>query len=81
MSPAQIRLIIKRMIEKEDRGHPLSDSKIEKMLKEKGVEPAVMGVEVISDAILATGVEAAAKANYDATRAVLAQAWPEVLEK
>ena len=50
-------------------------------LKEKGVEPAVMGVEVISDAILATGVEAAAKANYDATRAVLAQAWPEVLEK
>ena len=52
-----------------------------KMLKEKGVEPAVMGVEVISDAILATGVEAAAKANYDATRAVLAQAWPEVLEK
>lgn len=37
MSPAQIRLIIKRMIEKEDRGHPLSDSKIEKMLKEKGV--------------------------------------------
>ena len=52
-----------------------------KHLKEKGVEPAVMGVEVISDAILATGVEAAAKANYDATRAVLAQAWPEVLEK
>ena len=52
-----------------------------KMLKEKGVEPAVMGVEVISDAILATGVEAAAKANYDATRSVLAQAWPEVLEK
>ena len=52
-----------------------------KMLKAKGVEPAVMGVEVISDAILATGVEAAAKANYDATRAVLAQAWPEVLEK
>ena len=46
-----------------------------------GVEPAVMGVEVISDAILATGVEAAAKANYDATRTVLAQAWPEVLEK
>ena len=52
-----------------------------KMLKEKGVEPAVLGVEVISDAILATGVAAAAKANYDATRSVLAQAWPEVLEK
>ena len=54
---------------------------VEEHLKEKGVEPAVMGVEVISDAILATGVEAAAKANYDATRSVLAQAWPEVLEK
>ena len=40
-----------------------------------------IGVEVISDEILATGVAAAAKANFDATRAVLAQAWPEVLEK
>lgn len=37
MSPAQIRLIIRRMIEKEDRRHPLSDSRIEKLLKEKGV--------------------------------------------
>ena len=52
-----------------------------KMLRDKGIQPAVMGVEVISDEILATGVAAAAKANFDATRAVLAQAWPEVLEK
>ena len=49
-------------------------------LKEKGVEPAVMGVEVISDEILSHGVAQAAKENYDATRAVLAQAWPETLE-
>lgn len=52
-----------------------------KMLWDKGIQPAVMGVEVISDEILATGVAAAAKANFDATRAVLAQTWPEVLEK
>ena len=52
-----------------------------KMLRDKGIQPAVMGVEVISDEILAAGVAAAAKANFDATRAVLAQAWPEVLEQ
>ena len=51
-----------------------------KMIREKGIEPAVMGVEVISDEILSDGVPAAAKANFDATRAVLEQAWPEVLE-
>lgn len=50
-----------------------------KMIREKGVQPSVMGVEVISDAILSSGVAAAAKANFDATRSVLEQAWPEVL--
>ena len=50
------------------------------MLREKGVKPAVMGVEVISDEILSAGVDAAAKANYDATAKVLAQAWPELLK-
>ena len=38
-----------------------------RMLKEKGVEPKAMGVEVISDAILAKGVAAAAKFNFDNT--------------
>ena len=52
-----------------------------KMIRDKGIQPAVMGVEVISDEILsARRCPAAAKANYDATRAVLEQAWPEVLE-
>ena len=51
-----------------------------KMLREKGVRPAVMGVEVISDEILSGGVDAAAKANYDATAKVLKEAWPELLE-
>ena len=51
-----------------------------KMLREKGVKPAVMGVEVISDEILSRGVDAAAKANFEATAKVLKQAWPELLE-
>ena len=52
-----------------------------KMLKEKGVEPKAFGVEVISDAILATGVEAAAIHTFDNTKKVLEEAWPEILEK
>ena len=52
-----------------------------KMLREKGVKPAVLGVEVISDEILSAGVSAAAKANYEAAAKVLAQAWPELLEQ
>ena len=52
-----------------------------KLMRDKGVQPAVMGVEVISDEILSHGVAQAAKENYDAARAVLEQAWPAVLEK
>ena len=52
-----------------------------KMIREKGIEPAVMGVEVISDEILSAGVAEAAKANFNETRAVLEQAWPEVVEQ
>ena len=51
------------------------------MIKNKGIKPAVVGVEVISDAILAKGVREAAAHNFDNTKAVLAKAWPEVLEK
>ena len=52
-----------------------------KLIRDKGVRPAVVGVEVISDEILSRGVAQAAKENYAAARAVLEQAWPEVLEK
>lgn len=44
-----------------------------------GVEPKAMGVEVISDAILAKGVAEAAKYNFDNTVKVLAEAWPEAM--
>lgn len=52
-----------------------------RMIREKGIEPAVMGVEVISDEILSHGIAAAAKENFNATKAVLEQAWPQVLEQ
>lgn len=37
VSAAQIRAIIGKIIEKEDKRHPFSDSQIERMLKERGV--------------------------------------------
>lgn len=52
-----------------------------KMIRDKGIEPAVMGVEVISDEILSYGVAEAAKKNYEATKAVLNLTWPEVLKQ
>ena len=49
-----------------------------KMIKEKGVDPKVVGVEVINDEILSTGVANAAKVNFEATQEVLRAAWPEM---
>lgn len=51
-----------------------------KMLREKGVSPAVMGVEVINDAVLALGVTEAARLNFEGTKKVLKAAWPEMLD-
>ncbi len=50
-----------------------------KMLKEAGVNPAAVGVEVISDAYLAQGLDYASKFTYDNAVAVLKEAWPELL--
>ena len=50
-----------------------------RMLKEKGIVPKAIGVEVISDAILEQGVAAAAKYNFENTVKVLQTAWPEAL--
>ena len=49
------------------------------MLRQKGVSPAVIAVEVISDEILSKGVMSAAQEEYLAAKAVLEQAWPELL--
>lgn len=50
-----------------------------KMIREKGIKPRVIGVEVISDANLENGVAEAAAYTYENTRKVLEEAWPEVL--
>lgn len=50
-----------------------------RMLKEKGITPLAVGVEVISDKILSAGVEEAAKYNYENTKKVLDKSWPEIL--
>lgn len=48
------------------------------MIREKGVDPKVVGVEVINDEILSTGVANAAKVNFEATQEVLKAAWSEM---
>lgn len=50
-----------------------------KMIREKEIQPKTIGVEVISDAILADGVTVAAKYLFDTTKSVLEAAWKEVL--
>lgn len=50
-----------------------------KMIKEKGIQPKAIGVEVISDAYVEKGIRYAAKYTYDNARKVLEAAWPEVL--
>ena len=50
-----------------------------KMLKDAGVDPKVIGVEVISAAILAKGIKEAAAETCEGARKVLAEAWPEML--
>lgn len=49
-----------------------------KMIKDAGVDPRVIGVEVISDEILGRGLEEAAKFTYENTAKVLAEVWPEM---
>lgn len=50
-----------------------------KMIKEAGVKPNAVGVEVISDAYLEKGAADAAKFTYDAAVKVLSEVWPELL--
>lgn len=51
-----------------------------KMVKEAGVDPKAVGVEVISDEILGRGLKEAAAHTYENTKKVLAETWPELLE-
>ncbi|MGT2712617.1 sugar phosphate isomerase/epimerase family protein [Streptococcus oriscaviae] len=50
-----------------------------RMVKEAGISPAVVGVEVISDEILSRGLDQAANHTYENTIKVLEEVWPELL--
>lgn len=50
-----------------------------RMIKEAGIVPKVIGVEVISDEILSRGLQEAAAHTFDNTIKVLAEVWPEQL--
>lgn len=51
-----------------------------RLVKEKGIRPTAVGVEVISDEILSRGIKEAAKHNYDNTKKVIEAVWPELLQ-
>lgn len=59
-------------------GYGNTDGFVE-MIKNKGIKPAVIGVEVISDEIIAQGVREAAVHDYQGMKQVLSRVWPEVL--
>lgn len=50
-----------------------------RMVKEAGISPTVVGVEVISDEILSRGLDQAANHTYENTIKVLEEVWPELL--
>lgn len=50
-----------------------------RMVKDAGIEPKVIGVEVISDEILGRGLAQAAAHTFDNTVKVLEEVWPEQL--
>ncbi|MCK1256624.1 sugar phosphate isomerase/epimerase [Streptococcus uberis] len=50
-----------------------------KMIKDAGISPKVIGVEVISDAILAQGLDYASEHTFKHTVEVLEEAWPDQL--
>ncbi len=50
------------------------------MIKDAGIDPKVVGVEVISDEILSRGLREAAAHTFDNTKKVLEEAWPEMIE-
>lgn len=52
-----------------------------KMIKDAGVDPKVIGVEVISDAYMAKGIDYVADYTYDNTVKVLQAAWPDILKE
>lgn len=52
-----------------------------KMLREKGIKPNAVGVEVICDEYVEKGIEFAAQYTYENAIKVLKEAWPEMIEE
>ncbi|WP_311406789.1 sugar phosphate isomerase/epimerase family protein [Liquorilactobacillus uvarum] len=52
-----------------------------KMIRDTGVDPKVIGVEVISDQYMKKGIEYVANYTYKQTVGVLKKAWPEILNE
>jgi hypothetical protein len=52
-----------------------------KMVRDAGVLPRAVGVEVISDFYIAEGAKSAAEKTYAGAANVLREVWPELLEK
>lgn len=52
-----------------------------KMLREKGIKPNALGVEVICDEYVEKSVDFAAKYTYENAMKVLKEAWPEMIEE
>lgn len=50
-----------------------------RMIREAGITPKVVGVEVISDEILARGLDTAAQHLFACTKTVLEQEWPSLV--
>lgn len=50
-----------------------------RMIRDKGIQPRTIGVEVISDAILEKGIAETAAYLYDCTAPILETVWPSVL--
>lgn len=51
-----------------------------KMIKEAGIDPKVVGVEVISDNYMSKGIDWVADYTYKNAEKVLKEAWPEILD-
>lgn len=49
------------------------------MIKNAGVNPSIIGIEVVSDKLLNEGIEATANHTYEQTAQVLKKYWPEAI--
>ncbi|AYW49599.1 sugar phosphate isomerase/epimerase [Tetragenococcus halophilus] len=49
------------------------------MIKEAGVKPSIIGIEVVNDKLLSKGIETTARYTYEKTVALLKKYWPDII--